>query len=459
MRAVREFFCRQGREPGVPARARRIFLAHSLAWPLGQLLGAGCGRTSAASAVSIGQSFAPVLAESVTPALVPPSPVVGRTREALPLLARNPAPPAEALAVARLHWAVGVAVRWNALARELVAAHRIDLLSASRLYAVLSVAQHDACYYAGRAVRQSCVRGAIAAASRAVLTHFFPVEEPSLSRRGAELADILLADGLATPVALGEGDGWGERVGRRVVAHAAGDGASAAGLSVSRAPAVPGSGRWLPSPGRTALGPGWGAVRPWLVGNVAAFRAPPPPPFQSPAFTQAVAEVRQLSDGSTNEQQRIAALWADGVGSYTPAGRWNKIAADCVVEQALGEPQATRVFTLLNLALMDAGIVCWESKFHYNVVRPSQVDAGIATPVGLPEFPSYTSAHASFSGAASTVLAALFPARAVFVTGKAQEASASRLYGGIHYRFDADAGLAQGRAVARLALAWGRLSA
>jgi membrane-associated phospholipid phosphatase len=118
----------------------------------------------------------------------------------------------------------------------------------------------------------------------------------------------------------------------------------------------------------------------------------------------------------------------------------------------LGELRAARVLALLSMAVMDAGIACFETKYHYWEIRPFQADPAISTPVGKPNHPSYTSAHAAFSGAGSTVLAGLFPREAATLRASAAEAALSRLYGGIHYRFDGDAGLAQGKAIGQLAL-------
>jgi hypothetical protein len=102
---------------------------------------------------------------------------------------------------------------------------------------------------------------------------------------------------------------------------------------------------------------------------------------------------------------------------------------------------------------MDAGIVVWDTKYAYWLLRPSHADKVITTPVGLPNFPAYPSGHSGFSGAASEVLAHVFPADAVRLRAMADEAGMARMYGGIHYRFDCDVGLAQGRAVAKVALA------
>jgi hypothetical protein len=86
------------------------------------------------------------------------------------------------------------------------------------------------------------------------------------------------------------------------------------------------------------------------------------------------------------------------------------------------------------------------------MIRPSQADPAITTPVGLPNFPSYVSGHATFSGAAAEVLGQLFPAERQQLRAMAEEAAMSRLYGGIHYRFDNERGLELGRKIAAFAL-------
>jgi membrane-associated phospholipid phosphatase len=108
------------------------------------------------------------------------------------------------------------------------------------------------------------------------------------------------------------------------------------------------------------------------------------------------------------------------------------------------------------MAMMDAGIACWDGKYHYMLIRPPQVEPSITTPIGLPNFPSYPSSHACFSGAGAETLAYAFPAERGYLTAKAEEAAMSRVYAGIHYRFDSTAGLELGRDVARLAVERGR---
>jgi membrane-associated phospholipid phosphatase len=104
------------------------------------------------------------------------------------------------------------------------------------------------------------------------------------------------------------------------------------------------------------------------------------------------------------------------------------------------------------MALHDAAVVCWDTKMFYFNPRPSQMDPSIKTVTGLPNFPSYTSGHSTFSGAAATVLVHFFPDAADKFEAMAQEASLSRLYAGIHFRSDIEVGLANGQSVGQFTL-------
>ena len=105
---------------------------------------------------------------------------------------------------------------------------------------------------------------------------------------------------------------------------------------------------------------------------------------------------------------------------------------------------------------MDAGIACWDSKYHYLVIRPWQADPTIAALVGYPNHPSYPSGHSCFSSASAEVLSFFFPAEHDSLWAMAEEASISRFYGGIHYRFDMEAGKEIGRQIGSLAEQYAR---
>jgi membrane-associated phospholipid phosphatase len=105
---------------------------------------------------------------------------------------------------------------------------------------------------------------------------------------------------------------------------------------------------------------------------------------------------------------------------------------------------------LVSVAMYDAFIACWDGKFHYWLLRPITADPTIVTVFSNPPFPSYPSGHSTGSAAAAEALAALFPDRAEYYRGRAAEASISRVYAGVHYRFDVEAGEELGRKVGEL---------
>jgi membrane-associated phospholipid phosphatase len=141
----------------------------------------------------------------------------------------------------------------------------------------------------------------------------------------------------------------------------------------------------------------------------------------------------------------------------TPPGHWNRIGLDLIDDDRLGARHAALALAALNTAQADAFIACWSAKFTFWTKRPvtlirELLDPGYLSLIPTPPFPSYPSGHSTTSGAAATVLGALFPDRASEVAAMADEAAISRLYGGIHYRFDNDAGLSLGQRIGSVTL-------
>jgi hypothetical protein len=205
-------------------------------------------------------------------------------------------------------------------------------------------------------------------------------------------------------------------------------------------------------PGGT--GPGVTGVRMWMM-PVAALdtdRPAPPPASRLDAISEEmlseVEEVKYYAHNLTRERLAIVHKWADGAGTYTPPGHWDAIASKYIEDANYSEIRAARAFALLNMAIHDAGVACWDTKYFYFSPRPTQLDPSIKTGTGIPNFPAYTSGHSTFSAAAATVLTYLFPGDQSFFEEQANEASLSRLYGGIHYRKDCQEGLVHGRKVA-----------
>jgi membrane-associated phospholipid phosphatase len=168
-------------------------------------------------------------------------------------------------------------------------------------------------------------------------------------------------------------------------------------------------------------------------------------------------EVHTVSTSLRADQREIADFWADGPGSVTPPGHWNQIALDLIRAYRLSGVSAARLLAVMNTVQADAFVACWDTKFAYWTERPvtaiqRELDPSWVPYLATPPFPSYVSGHATTSGAASTVLARFFRREARRLRDLADEAAVSRLYAGIHFRRDNEAGLALGRKVAQLGL-------
>ncbi|MFM9838637.1 MAG: phosphatase PAP2 family protein [Cyclobacteriaceae bacterium] len=205
----------------------------------------------------------------------------------------------------------------------------------------------------------------------------------------------------------------------------------------------------LDAPARPPMLPFFGNVRAWNLSptQIASERPLPPPSTSSDKMKQELAEVKSFANNVTREQIAIVHKWADGAGTYTPPGHWNDIAEEYIRDKKYSEVRAARAFALLNMALHDAGVACWNTKYFYFNPRPSQLDPSIKTTTGIPNFPAYVSGHSTFSASAAAVLSYLFPEATNDFNTMADEASNSRLYGAIHYRSDCKEGLSLGKRV------------
>jgi hypothetical protein len=287
-----------------------------------------------------------------------------------------------------------------------------------------------------------------------MLKVLFPGAVEEITLKAAEQRNAALWSGKAAASDVAAGLALGKSVATVFLARASTDGLRTAGgspalwQSLADAAVARGEIPWISqeSPARPPMLPNFGLVRGWMMtpSELVAERPAPPPPTGSDQMVQEVAEVRRTVDNLTREQLAIALKWNDGAGTYTPPGHWNDIAAEYVRDAKMSEVRTARAFALLNMAMHDAAVGCWETKFFYFNPRPSQLDPRIKTPIGLPNFPSYSSGHSTFSAAATTVLSYLFPSATTTLTAMRDEAAISRLYGGIHYRSDIEGGKVHG---------------
>jgi hypothetical protein len=295
-----------------------------------------------------------------------------------------------------------------------------------------------------------------------MLKVLFPAAVQEITLKAAEQRNAALWSGKATASDIAAGLALGKSVAGVFLARAATDGMKAAvgnttlWKSLADSAIAHGETPWVSqeTPPRPPMLAAFGQVKSWMLtpAQVIAERPAPPPSTSSPQMAQELAEVKRTVDHLTREQLGIALKWNDGAGSYTPPGHWNDIAAEYVRDTKLSEVRSARAFALLNMAMHDAAVGCWEVKFHYFNPRPSQLDPSIKTPIGLPNFPSYSSGHSTFSAAAASVLSYLFPAGTGNFNAMRDEAAISRLYGGIHYRSDIEGGKAHGQRIAAYTL-------
>jgi hypothetical protein len=210
----------------------------------------------------------------------------------------------------------------------------------------------------------------------------------------------------------------------------------------------------LEFPKRPPMLPMFGKVKAFLFDSATgvSLRPGPPPLVKSDRMKKEVEEIKDFVKNDTRERYRIVHFWADGVGTYTPPGHWDAIAAEDFITRNYSEVRWARNMALLNMALMDASIVCWDTKYFYFNPRPTQMDPEIKTLTGIPNFPAYISGHSTFSGAAAAVLAHLIPEKADQYMAMATEASMSRMYAGIHFRSDCETGLTVGKNVGNYAV-------
>ena len=379
-----------------------------------------------------------------------------------------------------------VILDWNDVLLDAIRVDRTPPPKASRAMACVNISIYDAVNgilggYTPYHVTEAAPAGAspeaaaIAAAYQALVA-LFPAQQATFdAARTASLAAI--PDGPAKT----DGIAWGEHVADAILELRSDDHSGA--TDPWEAPA--GGGWWLATPPAFAppLLPNWPRVTPWAMTSGSQFRPDAPPSPNSAEYTAAFREVKRLgrvdSTFRTAEQTQIALFWADGAGTETPPGHWITIARGLSADRGLSLAENARLFGLLSITVADAAVVSWDVKYAYNNWRPvtaiqhadqdgnpdTVADPAWLSLIATPPFPSYSSGHSTFSGSSARLLAHFFGTGAIaFSTVSdglpgvtrsftsfsqaAEEAGQSRIYGGIHWQFDNQAGLASGRALA-----------
>jgi membrane-associated phospholipid phosphatase len=374
---------------------------------------------------------------------------------------------------------------WNVIALKTTAAGPFSPPRESRNLAIVTGAVNDAvcsivrhcAVYAGRvaASHDASIQAAVDAASHSSLVALYPPAAPSL--------DVSYDSAIATLPAGSARDAGvaaGEAAAAAILAMRANDHS----LDVVTYTPTPGLGSWVPTPPAFAPGlePGWGLVTPFLMASGSQLRPPPPPAPGSAAAVRDYLEIVTVgaanSTTRTSDQSETARFWIS-----TAPQLWNQIVQQQTNRPGMNAARAAHAYMLLNMAGADAIIAAWEAKYTYAQWRPltairSTLDDGSAETVPdptwssfipTPRFPDYPAGHATYAGAAETVLTALFGRNpgTLSITSPtagnvthtyrsfqaiADEVSNARVWGGIHWRTSVVFGRAVGNSVGDVAL-------
>jgi membrane-associated phospholipid phosphatase len=280
-----------------------------------------------------------------------------------------------------------------------------------------------------------------AGAAAAVLSYLFPDQAAKLSDTAYQAAMSRVMAGVAFPSDVLSGLDLGADIGQAVVAYAQQDGSSQAF-----------TGSYPPAPGvwssANPVAPLAGTWKPWVLTNASDFRAAAPPAFGSDAANSQYATVKNLS--RTNATNHLAWFWQPGF--FQP---WLQEIDLEIFQNHLdtNPPRAARIYAYQTTAQHDATLACWDAKYTYLELRPSQADSTITTLFGNPQHPGYPSGHACASGASAAILSFFFPADAQVFSQMATDAGTSTFDAGIHTQLDVSQGLSLGNSVGQKAAA------
>lgn len=381
-----------------------------------------------------------------------------------------------------------VVLDWNVVGLRATAAAPFNPPLEARNLAIMHAAMFDAVNALTREFRPYRVRlrapagmsadAAAVAAAYAVLVELYPDQKAALDAAyAASLAQMPDGPGKGSGVA------FGKDVATRMLAIRASDGAASA-IAAEYVP-LERPGEWRPTPPalRTALDPGWGCVKTFVLRHGGQFRPGPPPTLRSRTYARDFEEIKAIgSIGSatrTQEETDVARLWM-----ATGAQNWNPVARQVAAAQGLTLSQNARAFALINLAGADAFIAAWDAKFAYAQWRPvtgireattdgnpaTDADEGWTPLLVTPPFPDYIAGHTTYAGAVQKVLEHLFgaePGVAITLTSPtapgvtqtyttfreiADGVVNARVWGGIHWRTSSVRGRTVGEDIGRYAV-------
>jgi membrane-associated phospholipid phosphatase len=274
-----------------------------------------------------------------------------------------------------------------------------------------------------------------AGAAAAVLEYLFPSQATTFADMADQAATSRVMAGVAFPSDVFTGLEMGQSIGKAVIAYAQNDGSN----QVFTGSYPPAPGVWSsPNP----VAPLAGSWKPWVLTTAQDFRLTAPPAFGSDAANMQYAAVKNLN--RTNTTNHLAWFWQPGF--FQP---WLQQVDLEVFQNHLdtNAPRAARAYAYETIAQHDATLACWDTKYTYLELRPSQADSTITPVFAIPQHPGYPSGHACASGASAAIMSVLFPNDATLFTSMANDAGNSTFDAQIHTQLDVSQGLMLGTEV------------
>jgi membrane-associated phospholipid phosphatase len=278
-------------------------------------------------------------------------------------------------------------------------------------------------------------------AAAAVLAYLFPDQATNVANLANQAATSRVMAGVAFPSDVFSGLDLGQSVGQAVIAYARADGSNQTF-----------TGSFPPTPGvwssATPVAPLAGTWKPWVLSTGHDFRPGPPPAFGSDAANAQYAAVKNLT--RTNDTNHLAWFWQPGFFQ-----EWLDQVSEGIFQNHLdlNPPRAARAYAYETIAQHDATLACWDAKYTYLELRPSQADSTITPVFANPQHPGFPSGHACASGASAAVMSILFPDDAQSFATTASAAGTSTFDAEIHTQYDVNQGLALGGQVGQAAAA------
>lgn len=287
---------------------------------------------------------------------------------------------------------------------------------------------------------------AAAGAAATLLAHLYPADAQKFMDMAEEAGKSRILAGVQFPSDVQAGMDLGRRVGALAIARSDVDDLNA--VWDGQVPVGPGLWKGTNPPG--VVERNW---KPLLLASADALRPPPPPAPDSDQRAAEIAEVKNFA--RTPRTSGVATAFQYGIYGQ-PATHFTPIYQihDRVLEYHLehNAPWVARAYAAIGAGWLDAYIASQDSKFFYWEARPSMFDPAITTVFPNPNFPGYISNGAVLSGVVGPILAYLFPRDAAQFAQEAEQAAESRLWAGVHFRSDIEAGKQMGKAIAALVI-------